>query len=173
VRWGTLLRGWALAELGEVDRGIAQMQESLAAHRAIRQLIIFPYELGLLAATLAKAGRIDEGLAAVQEALAVVAATDQRFYEAELYRQRGEILLRGAGTPPEAEVCFRQALAVAGRQQAKSLELRAATSLARLWGEQGKGGEARDLLAPVYGWFTEGFETADVRAAKALLEALS
>src|SRR5881396_2623754 len=95
LRWGTLLRGWALAELGAVEEGIAQMHESLAAHRAIRQLIIFPYELGLLAHSLAKAGRMDDGLAAVQEALEVVAATDQRFYEPELRRMRGEMALRG------------------------------------------------------------------------------
>ena len=101
--------------------------------------------------------------------------TDERFYEAEIYRLKGELLL-GRSTPdasPRPETCFQQALAVARRQQAKSLELRAAMSLARLWQRQGKRAEARELLAPIYNWFTEGFDTADLQEAKALLDALS
>jgi Transcriptional regulatory protein, C terminal len=111
---------------------------------------------------------------AVAKALATLDQSEVRLWEAELYRLRGELLLQGtAAQPNEAEVCFRQALAVAHRQQAKSWELRAAMSLSRLWQQQGKQAEAHELLAPVYGWFTEGFDTADLQEAKALLEELA
>jgi predicted ATPase len=119
-------------------------------------------------------GQTTEGLEAVTEALATVAQSAVRWWEAELYRLRGELLLQRTATQPEeAEACFHQALDIARRQQAKTLELRAAMSLARLWQQQGKRDEARALLAPVYGWFTEGFETADLQEAKVLLEELS
>ena len=110
------------------------------------------------------------------EALAAVESTGERFYEAELDRLKGECLLRQVAnqpSPQEAEACFQQALATAHRQQARSLELRAAMSLGRLWQQQGKRDEARALLAPIYGWFTEGFDTADLQEAKVLLEALT
>ena len=108
------------------------------------------------------------------EALAAVEHTGGRFYEAELQRLQGELLRARAAEPdPEAEACFRQALAIARRQQAKSLELRAAMSLSRLWQQEGKRDEAYELLAPIYGWFTEGFDTADLQDAKALLDELS
>src|SRR5207249_8041198 len=108
----------------------------------------------------------------VAEALEAVNKTEEREYEAELHRLKGELLLRRASSNEEVEACFRQALAIARHQQAKSLELRAAMSLARLWQGQGKHAEARQLLAPIYNWFTEGFDTADLREAKGLLEAL-
>jgi predicted ATPase len=120
-------------------------------------------------------------LAALDEALTVMEQTGERYYEAELHRQRGELRRRREAQSPsaqgsreqhDAEACFQQALAVARRQQAKSLELRAAMSLSRLWQQQGKRSEARALLAPVYGWFTEGFDTADLQDAKVLLEEL-
>jgi predicted ATPase len=127
-------------------------------------------------------GRAKEGLALVAEALAVVNNSRERHWEAELYRLKGELLLAPEGKrrqtkgkrPPwgEAEAYFHQALAIARRQQAKSWELRAALSLSRLWQQQGKRDAARELLAPIYGWFTEGFDTADLQEAKALLEAL-
>ena len=108
------------------------------------------------------------------EALATIARSAVRWWEAELYRLKGELLLQhSAAQPEEAEACFQQALDIARRQQAKSLELRAAMSLSRLWQQQGKRDEARELLAPLYGWFTEGFDTADLQEAKALLEALA
>jgi DNA-binding winged helix-turn-helix (wHTH) protein len=123
----------------------------------------------------------DEGLMMVGEALAVVHTTGARYYEAELYRLKGELLLAQEGKKPtaqgtglqleEAEACFQQAFAVARRQQAKSLELRAAISLCRLWQRQGKQEQARQLLASIYHWFTESFDTADLQEAKALLEA--
>jgi predicted ATPase len=114
-----------------------------------------------------------EGLEALTEALATLTKSGVCWWEAELYRLRGELLLQHTGTQPEeVEACFQQALTVARRQQAKSLELRAAMSLARLWQRQDKQVEAHKLLAPVYGWFTEGFDTADLQEAKALLEEL-
>jgi predicted ATPase len=113
-------------------------------------------------------------LGVLAEALAQMDHTGERYHEAEVYRLKGELLLQQAvPDAPQAEACFQQALAVARRQQAKSWELRAAMSLARLWHQQGKRVEARDLLAPIYGWFTEGFDTADLQEAKALLEMLS
>ena len=108
------------------------------------------------------------------EALTLVDTTGERWYEAELYRLKGALLLQqSSDNQAEAETCFQQAIDIARSQQAKSLELRAATSLARLWQQQGKRQEAHDLLAPVYNWFTEGFDTADLKDAKALLDALS
>ena len=119
-------------------------------------------------------GQVDEGLHLVTEALAVVDTTGERYYEAELHRLHGELLLRQALLEAQAaEACFQQALEVARRQQAKSWELRAATSLSRLWQQQGKKAKACALLAPIYGWFTEGFDTVDLQEAKALLDALA
>ena len=119
-------------------------------------------------------GRPRKGCAVLAEALAVVDDNGERCWEAELYRLKGELLLaRSAEQHAEAEACFHQALDIARRQQAKSWELRAAMSLSRLWQQQGKRAEARELLAPIYGWFTEGFDTADLQEAKALLDASS
>ena len=128
-----------------------------------------PYGLTLLAEAYAQLEQAEEGLAVVSEALETVATTGERFYEAELHRLQGELSLQLPTPLAEAEACLQQALAVARRQQAKSLELRAAMSLSRLWQQQGKRAEAHQLLAEVYGWFTEGFDTADLQEAKALL----
>jgi predicted ATPase len=146
----------------------------MATIRAIGAAAELPWYLALLAGAHATVGRTAEGLDAIAEALTMVASTKERFYEAEIYRAKGELLLKhsGSNTVTEAESCFRQALDIAGVQSAKSWELRAATSLARLWRDQGRRAEARDLLAPVYGWFTEGFDTADLKDAKALLDEL-
>src|SRR5262249_33888084 len=123
--------------------------------------------------TSAKVGQTAEGLEALAEALATVAQSRVRWWEAELYRLRGELLLQHVVPQPgEVEAWLQQALDVARRQEAKALELRAAMSLARLWQSQGKRAEAHALLAPIYGWFTEGFDTADLQEAKALLAAL-
>jgi predicted ATPase len=121
----------------------------------------------------AQAGQTAAGLEALDEALATLPKSGARWWEAELYRLRGALLQHSVAQAGEAEACFQRALAVARRQQAKSLELRAAMSLARLWQQQGKRAEAHALLAPIYGWFTEGFDTADLQDAKALLEALA
>ena len=118
-------------------------------------------------------GQVEEGLRALEEALEAQQTAEDRFYEAEVHRLKGTLLLaRSAEQHAEAETCFQQALTVARHQQAKSWELRAAVSLARLWQQQGKQAEARAVLAPVYGWFTEGFDTADLQEGKALLEEL-
>jgi predicted ATPase len=170
----TLLRGWALAASGHGEEGRAQIQQGLATSRARRAARDRPYQLALLAETSAQVGQTAEGLEALDEALTTVAQSAARWWEAELYRLRGELLLRHAVAPPEeAEACFQQALDIARQQQAKSLELRAAMSLSRLWQQQGQRDNARELLAPIYGWFTEGFETADLQEAQALLEELS
>jgi predicted ATPase/class 3 adenylate cyclase len=168
------LRGWALAASGHGEEGRAQIQQGLAASRARRAARDRPYHLALLAEASAQVGQPAEGLEAVAEALATVAQSAARWWEAELHRLRGELLLQSpVGRPGAAEACFQQALAVARRQQAKSLELRASMSLSRLWQHQGKRDKARELLAPIYGWFTEGFDTADLQEAKALLTEVS
>jgi predicted ATPase len=167
---GILLRGWALAARGHGEEGITQIRQVLAAYRSTGLTRERPYYLALLAEASAEVGQTTEGLEALAEALAMLAKSGVRWWEAELYRLRGELLLQRSTTPQgESESCFHQALAVARQQQAKSLELRAAMSLARLWRRQGKHAEVHALLAPIYGWFTEGFDTADLQEAKALL----
>jgi predicted ATPase/class 3 adenylate cyclase len=171
---GTIMQGWALADAGEAEAGIAQLRRGLVAWEDTGAALIVPYYLGLVAKALAKAGRAGEGLGALIEALDRVAGTEELWFKAELHRLRGELLLAlPKPDQPEAEACFRKALAVAREQDARMWELRAATSLAQLWRDQGKRAEAHDLLAPVYGWFTEGFGTADLRDGKALLDELS
>ena len=171
---GTILRGWALVAQGQGEEGMAQIRQGLATYRATGAEVERPYWLALLAEAYGKSGQGEEGLRLLAEALAEVDKNGWRFCEAELYRLKGELLLvLPAENDAEAEACFQQSLAIARRQQAKSWELRAATSLARLWQQQGKRQEAYDLLAPVYGWFTEGFDTADLKDAKTLLETLS
>jgi predicted ATPase len=194
---GTILRGWALAGQGEAEEGIAQIRQGLTAWRATGAETMRPYFLALLTEAYEKAGRADEGLNVLAEALDVIYKTGERFYEAELHRLKGELLLAQesknqkrfprcgvptgrfpAGTKgknedvSETEECFRQALDIARRQSAKSLELRAVMSLGRLLHRQGKGEEARQLLAEICGWFTEGFDPTDLQEARALLAEL-
>ncbi|MBI3330002.1 MAG: hypothetical protein HYZ81_25260 [Nitrospinae bacterium] len=180
LAFGPVLRGWALAVQGQDEEGIEQLRQGLAAWRAIGNEFIRPWILAMLAEAYALSGQTEAGLAAVAEALATVEATGERFWEAELHRLRGELLLRhavGAGFKPapteEAEACFQQALDIARRQGAKTYELRAAVSLSRLWQQQDKREAARQLLAEIYGWFTEGFDTTDLKEARALLDTLS
>jgi predicted ATPase/class 3 adenylate cyclase len=195
---GTILRGWALAMQGQGEEGIAQIRQGLAAHRATGAEVGRPYRLAGLAEAYGKAGQVEEGLAVLAEALVTQQNTGEGYYEAELYRLKGTLLVRQAAggdasrtTCPqgnteismlaeaeeraltEAEACFRRALEIARSQQAKSLELRAAMSLSQLWQRQGKRDEARQLLVPIYRWFTEGFDTTDLQEAKALLDELS
>jgi predicted ATPase len=169
---GAILQGWAHAAQGQTEESIPQMYQGIAAIRAMGEELGRAYFLGLLAEVLAHMRQAEEGLTILDEALAAVERTGARAQEAELYRLKGVLLLLSADHEAEAEACFRQALVIARHQQAKSLELRAAMSLARLWQGQGKHAEARQLLAPIYNWFTEGFDTADLREAKGLLEAL-
>src|SRR6266567_3494248 len=170
---GTILRGWALAMQGQGEEGMTQVYQGLAAWRATGAALNVPYYCTLLADVCDHLGRTEDGLHALAEAHSMVEQHEERWWEAEVSRLRGVLLLRQTGTSQaEAEACFQQALDVARRQQAKSWELRAAMSLSRLWQRQGKRQEAHDVLAPVYHWFTEGFDTADLQDAKALLDAL-
>jgi predicted ATPase len=169
---GLILRGWAVARQGHLQKGIAQMRQGLASWQAIGAGLLQPYWLGLLVETSWWAGQYDEGLHTVTEALAASAHNQEPWWEAQLNALQGELLLAQHGTispPDEVEACFRHALASARQQQAKSLELRAALSLARLWQQQGKREQAHALLIPIYAWFTEGFETADLQEAKTWL----
>jgi len=171
---GTILRGWALTAQGAGAEGIAQMHQGLVAYRGTGAELQRLYFLGLLAEAYGKVGQIEEGLTVLNAALDTVNKTGERYWEAELYRRKGELLLIQQGQKMgEAEECFRQALHIACRQQAKSLELRVAMSLSRVWRQQGKRDEARQMLADIYGWFTEGFDTADLLEAKTLLEELA
>jgi len=171
---GMMLQGWVLVERGQVAEGIVRMRQGLVALQATGTDIQRAYSLGLLANAYRQIGQISEGLATLDEALAAVDKTGGRWGEAELHRLKGELLMRQAGSnAQQIEICFQQALVVARRQQAKSLELRAAMSLSRLWQKKGKQQQARELLAEIYGWFTEGFDTADLKEAKGLLEELT
>jgi predicted ATPase len=171
VAWSTVLHGWALAMQGQSEAGPAAIRQGLAAELATGATLWQPYFLGLLVEAYGAGGHPEEGLHALTEALAVLDTTEVRDYEAEIYRLKGALLLQQAvPDAAQAETCFHQALDVARQQQAKSWELRAATSLARLWQSQGKRQEAYDVLAPVYGWFAEGFDTADLQEAKTLLD---
>ena len=213
VAQGRLLLGWALAMQGDAATGVAHIQQGLVAVQHTGQKLFRPYYLAMLAEAYGQAGQPEAGLSVLDEALTLVEATEERWWEAEVYRLKGELLLHAecggrqallrhcvggrspSPSPPlcgrsesssfpaptqsrrvqnavlHAEESFHQALAVARRQQAKSLELRAALSLSRLWQQHGKRDQARQLLTEVYSWFTEGFETPDLQEARMWLEA--
>ena len=174
--WGAtsaVLRGWARTQQGQAQEGIEQMRHIMAS-RAAGATIRRPYLLAILAEVHGTIGQPEAGLTVLTEALALVDTTGERWYAPELHRLKGALLLQlSSDNQAEAEACFQQSIRIAQSQQAKSLALRAATSLARLWQQQGKRQEAHDLLAPVYNWFTEGFDTADLQEAKALLDAVA
>ena len=204
---GTMARGYALVEQGDGEAGIAHIRQGLAAFRASRGEQTKTYSLAWLAQAYGKGGQVKEGLAVLAEALEFVDRTEERYYEAELYRLKGELTLQksrvqgpesgvkkrresrianrqskipspqplalSTQAEAEAEGCFHKAIEVAQHQQAKSLELRATMSLARLWQRQDKKDDARQMLAAIYGWFTEGFDTKDLQEAKALLQELA
>jgi predicted ATPase len=189
LAWGTILQGWALAEQGQGEEAIAQMRQGLAGLQATGAELVRPYIVAKLAEACGEGGHPEEGLPLLAEALAVAHNSGEHWSEAELYRLKGELILQmvhvsaspfhgphrqHVPSPPqaEAEACFRQALAIARRQSAKSLELRAAMSLSRLWQRQERKADARQLLAEIYDWFTEGLDTKDLREAKALLDKL-
>ena len=170
---GLILQGWACATRLQPAEQIASMHEGMAIYRATDAAVFLPHFLTLLAETYGAAGQPDAGLRFLDEARTVMDNTQERFYEAEVHRVQGALVLaQAADQHAQAETCFQHALAIARRQQARSWELRAAMSLARLWQQQGKRAEAHALLAPIYGWFTEGFDTADLQEAKALLDEL-
>jgi predicted ATPase len=189
----TMTRGWALAQLGRLEEGIAQMRQGLAAIQTTCTQVQRPLFLAQLAYALGKTRQPEEARHQLEEALAIADRTGERLYEAELYRLKGELLLmqskgraaaqavtRGkavstteSSLAAQAEHCFDHSIKVAQRQNAKSLELRAVTSMARLYQNQGQRAKARRLLEDVYATFTEGFDTSDLREAKALLDELS
>jgi DNA-binding winged helix-turn-helix (wHTH) protein/predicted ATPase len=173
VGHGTCWQGWTLAVQGQVEAGTAQLHRGLDAVLATGQTMTRPFHLILLAEAARHAGQVEVEQHRLAEALTACETSGRADLLAEVYRLQGEGLRHQAGTDPaQAVACLQQALTIARRQQAKSWELRAAMSLARLWQQQGKQAEARALLAPIYGWFTEGFDTADLQEAKALLEEL-
>jgi predicted ATPase len=167
----TIARGAAMAEQGRHEEGIAQMQEGIAALRAS---VPPPQYICLLAKACVDTGRFEDGLSALTEALATADEHGSRYVEAEMHRLKGELLLKqNNSSAAEAENCFRRAIEIARNQSTKSWELRATMSLARLLAKQGRRDEARTMLANIYGWFTEGFDTADLKDAKVLLNELA
>ena len=172
VAAGTAIRGCAKVKNGDVTEGMSLLRSGLAAQRATGAELLVPLYMSHLAGACEVAGRIGEGLAQLDDALQIVERTGERWFAAELNRHKGRLLLT-QGHSEAAGNFYREASSIAGEQEAKLWELRAAVSLARLWRDQGKPAEARDLLAPIYGWFTEGFDTADLKDAKALLDHLA
>jgi predicted ATPase len=171
---GRMLRGWALALQGNMAVGLADIRHGLMASQGMGPETLRPHWLALLAEAYAEAEQLEAGLLVIDEALALVAATEIRWWEAELSRLKGALLLRlRSPKMPQAEACFQRAIDVARRQEAKALELRAAVSLSRLWRQEGRRQAARALLTPIYSWFTEGFDTADLQEANALMEELA
>ena len=171
IPWSRFYHGLALARRGEIRQGIDLMNDGIAGADRISMNMLQPAHLGHLALIHASAGDQEAGIRLLDQAVRMAKETEERVFEAELYRLRGEILIQSQRTA-EAETAFYSALAQARQRQAMMWELRATTSLARLWRDQGKVQQARELLAPVYGWFTEGFDTSDLKDAKALLEEL-
>jgi predicted ATPase len=184
---GVFLHGWTLAKQGQTEKGLTQIRQGMADYQATGAEVGRSHQLASLAEAYGQVGQVEEGLAVLAEALATVNRTGERFYEAEVHRLKGELLLKGEGRSQKAgpersrrdespEDCFHQAIKVARQQQAKSWELRAVMSLCRSWhsqGSPGKGEEARKLLADAYNWFSEGFDTPDLKEARLLLEAWS
>jgi predicted ATPase len=172
LAWGMVLHGWAVAAEGRMDEGLAEIRGSLAAQLAAGSLIARPQFLAILADACLRAGRHADALAAAAEGLEYSAATADHYWDSELERFRGEALNTLGGDTADIDACFRRAIDDARARGAKSLELRAATSAARVWQSRGERALARDTLAPVYAWFTEGFDTRDLSDARSLLDAL-
>ena len=168
---GTIYRGWAKVKNGDLAKGVPLLRSGANAYRVTGAKAWTPYYITLLARTGEFSGEIGESLALLDEALQIADRTAERWFAAEQNRHKGQLLL-WRGHAAAAEELYRKALSIAEEQGAKLWELRAATTLARLWGDQGRRAEAYELLAPVYGWFTEGFDTADLKEAKALLDEL-
>jgi predicted ATPase len=171
---GAIVQGYVLALTGKASEAVHQITSGIAASRSMGATVWLPKELSYLAKAYAELGQFEDAWRCSEEAITHIETTKERWWEAEVYRIAGEIaLLSPEPDAAKAQMYFERALTVARKQQAKSWELRAATSMARLWRDQGKRKEARDLLAPVYGWFTEGFDTLDLKEAKALLDELA
>jgi len=168
---GTIFRGWVTVKKGDVTEGISLLRSGSIAYRATGTEAFMPYYTALMARACESAGQVEEGLALLDEAFQIVERTGERWFAAELNRHKGELLLQ-QGNAEAAEELYRSALSIAEKQEAKLWELRAAVSLARIRRDQGRSSEARDHLAPIYGWFTEGFDTPDLKEAMALLDEL-
>jgi len=168
---GIIYRGWVNLQNGDVAEGISLLRSGSSAYRATGAELWMPHFIALLARACEIGGQIEEALTLLDDALQIVERTGESWLAAELYRHKGQLLLR-EGHSEAAEELYRKALGIAQEQDAKLWELRAVVGLARLRRDQGRRAEARDLLAPVYGWFTEGFDTADLKDAKALLDEL-
>ena len=172
--WGMMNKGWLMALTGKASNAVQMTTSAITAYRSTGATLFMPSYLSNLARAYAGLGQFKEAWQCVDEAMSTIEITKERWFETEVNRLAGQIALKSPETDPaKAEAYFGRALAVARQQQAKSWELRAATSLARLWRDQGKPQQARELLAPVYGWFTEGFDTRDLKEAKALLDTLA
>ena len=171
---GMRVQGWLFAVTGKASDAVHMITSAITAWRSTGATVFAPMLLSYLAVAHAELGQFDDAWRCMSEAITAAETTKETWFEAEMHRIAGQITLKSpAPDAPKAEAYFARALAVARSQQAKSWELRAAMSMARLWRDQGKRDEARDLLAPVYGWFTEGFDTLDLKEAKALLEQLA
>jgi predicted ATPase len=170
--WAEIYKGWSLTALGHPEAGFNLLAKVLPAYRASGSVLGVPFALARLAEAYSKLGRPTEALERIAEAEHIVETSDERFSESELHRLRGDLLC-STSDPTAAERSYGTALSVAKGQSGKTMELRAASSLARLWRDQGKRTEARDLLAPIYGWFTEGLDTPVLKEAKALLDDLA
>jgi predicted ATPase len=168
---GTIYRGYSRVKSGDVPEGLSLLRSGSSAYRATGAELWMPYYITLLATACEIAEQTEEALILLDDALKVVGRTGERWLEAELHRHKGQLLLR-QGNFDAADDLYRKARSIAEEQMARFWELRAATSLARLWADSGRSREARELLAPVYEWFTEGFDTPDLKAATALLDAL-
>jgi class 3 adenylate cyclase/predicted ATPase len=166
---GTIYRGWVKLKNGHVAEGMSLLRSGAIAYRATGAEIYMAYYIALIAEACEIAGQVEEAVTLLDEAFQIVAKTGERWFAAELNRRKGQLLLRQGHAEAAVEL-YRKALSIAERQKAKLWELRAAASLARLWRDQDRCAEARDLLAPVYGWFAEGFDTPDLKDAKALLD---
>jgi tetratricopeptide (TPR) repeat protein len=172
MAWGIFHRGWALAELGEIERGLVGMEEGIVDFDRLGGVPRKQFAEAMLGQGYQRLGRHDEALAIFDRALAHVERSGEMLDTAEILRLKGELVLSHNGIPAEAEDCFRAAIKLAVAQKARWWELRATTSLARLLGNQGRRYQARTMLAAIYNWFTEGFDTADLKDAKALLDEL-
>jgi predicted ATPase len=168
---GMVYRGWVRVNNGDVGEGISPMREGSAAYRATGAVAWVPYQIALLARACETAGEIEEAVDLLDDSLQIVERTGERWLDAELYRHKGQLLLR-QGHSEAAEALYCKALGSAREQEAKLWELRVTVSLARLRRDQAHRAEARGLLAPIYSWFTEGFDTPDLKEAKALLDSL-
>jgi predicted ATPase len=169
---GLMWQGCVMAQTNCASEAVHTLTSSIETYHSTGATIYIPFVMSYLAKAHSRLERHDEALDVIDRAIAIAESTKERWCEPELYRTKGEVVLR-SGDIAAAEADFERALAVARAQQAKSWELRAAMSMARLWRDRGKRDEARDLLAPVYGWFTEGFDTLDLKQAKALLDELA